>query len=38
MERTIDIIQSSALPLFWALLKMTIPLTLISLLWGWSWH
>ena len=30
MERTIDIIQSSALPLFWALLKMTIPLTLIS--------
>lgn len=30
MERTIDIIQRSALPLFWALLKMTIPLTLIS--------
>ncbi|MEG0373788.1 MAG: ABC transporter permease subunit, partial [Enterococcus sp.] len=30
MERILDIIQSSALPLFWALLKMTIPLTLIS--------
>lgn len=34
MERTIDIIQSSALPLFWALLKMTIPLTLISFAFG----